>query len=66
MQKAPAALLHKGYSLMAMDKKQAGVDELRELIRRHPQSPEARAARSKLNGMGVNRLGRRPEDARPG
>ena len=51
--KAPAALLHKGYSLLAMDKKQAGVDELRELIRRHPQSPEARAARSRLNGMGV-------------
>ena len=51
--KAPAAQLHKAYALLAMDKKQAGVDELRELIRRHPQSPEARAARSKLNGMGV-------------
>ncbi len=51
--KAPAAELHKAFCLLAQDKKQAGVDELRELIRRHPQSPEARTARSKLNGMGV-------------
>jgi len=51
--KAPAAELHKAYCLLATDKRQAGVDELRELIRRHPQTPEARAARSKLNGMGV-------------
>ncbi len=51
--KAPAAQLHKAYCLFATDKRQAGVDELRELIRRHPQTPEARAARSKLNGMGV-------------
>jgi TolA-binding protein len=51
--KAPAAQLHKAYCLMATDKRQAGIDELRELIRRHPQTPEARAARSKLNGMGV-------------
>jgi TolA-binding protein len=58
---APAALLHKGFSLMALDKKQAGVDELRELIRRHPQSPEARTARSKLNGMGV-RIAPSPAD----
>jgi len=51
--KAPAAQLHKGYALLAMNKKQAGIDELRELIRRHPQTPEAARARSKLNGMGV-------------
>ncbi len=51
--KAPAAQLHKAYALLAMDKKQAGVDELRELIRRHPQTPEARTARSKLNAMGI-------------
>ncbi|MGB6728335.1 MAG: tetratricopeptide repeat protein, partial [Terracidiphilus sp.] len=51
--KAPAAQLHKGLALMAMNKRQEGVDELRALIRRHPQTPEARVARSKLNGMGV-------------
>jgi TolA-binding protein len=51
--KAPAAELHKGYALLELDKKQAGIDELRELIRRHPQTPEARAAHGKLTAMGV-------------
>jgi tol-pal system protein YbgF len=51
--KAPAAQLHKGYALLAMDKKDAGIRELRQLIQRHPQTPEAARARSKLNGMGV-------------
>jgi len=51
--KAPAAQLHKGFALLAMDKRQAGIDELRELIRRHPQTPEAHTARSKLASMGV-------------
>jgi TolA-binding protein len=51
--KAPAAQLHKGYALLATNKKDAGVRELRLLIQRYPQTPEARAARSKLNGMGV-------------
>jgi TolA-binding protein len=51
--KAPAAQLHKGYALLAMNKKDAGIHELRLLIQRHPQTPEARAARSKLNEMGV-------------
>jgi tol-pal system protein YbgF len=51
--KAPAAQLHKGYALLAEDKKDEGIHELRSLIQRHPQTPEARAARSKLNGMGV-------------
>jgi len=51
--KAPAAQLHKGYSLLATNKREAGIRELRLLIQRYPQTPEARAARSKLNGMGV-------------
>ncbi len=51
--KAPAAQLHKGLALLATNKKDAGIHELRLLIQRHPQSPEARVARSKLNGMGV-------------
>ncbi len=51
--KAPAAQLHKGFALLAMDKRQAGIDELRELIRRHPQTPEAHTARSKLTALGV-------------
>lgn len=51
--KAPAAQLHKGMALISSNKKAAGVDELRTLIRKHPQTPEAAQARSKLNGMGV-------------
>jgi TolA-binding protein len=51
--KAPAAQLHKGLALLAENKKDAGVHELRVLIQRHPQTPEAARARSKLNGMGV-------------
>jgi tol-pal system protein YbgF len=51
--KAPAAQLRKGFALIELGKKDAGVHELRLLIQRHPQTPEASQARSKLNGMGV-------------
>jgi tol-pal system protein YbgF len=52
--KAPAAQLHKGLSLLQLNKRQAGVQELRTLIQKHPQTPEASTARSKLNGLGVH------------
>ena len=51
--KAPAAQLKKGLALLAQNKRDAGIHELRLLIQRHPQTPEAARARSKLNGMGV-------------
>ena len=51
--KAPAAQLRKGLALLQTNKKDAGIRELRLLIQRHPQTPEAAQARSKLNGMGV-------------
>jgi TolA-binding protein len=51
--KAPAAQLHKGMALLAENKRDAGVRELRLLIQRHPQTPEAARARTKLNGLGV-------------
>jgi len=51
--KAPTAQLHKGLALLMMNKREAGIKELRDLIERHPQTPEAMRARSKLNGMGV-------------
>jgi tol-pal system protein YbgF len=51
--KAPAAQLRKGLALLALNKKDAGIHELRLLIQRHPQTPEAAQARSKLNGLGV-------------
>jgi len=51
--KAPVAQLHKGLAEMSEGKRDAGIRELRQLIQRHPQTPEARVARSKLNEMGV-------------
>jgi TolA-binding protein len=51
--KAPAAQLHKGMALLQMGRKDAGIHELRLLIQRHPQTPEATQARSKLNGLGA-------------
>jgi len=51
--KAPAAQLRKGLALLQTNKKESGIHELRLLIQRYPQSPEAGQARSKLNSMGV-------------
>jgi TolA-binding protein len=51
--KVPAAHLHKGQALLAMNQTEAGVRELRALIQRFPTSPEATQARTKLNAMGV-------------
>jgi TolA-binding protein len=61
--KAPAAQLHKGLALIQLNKKDAGVHELRLLIQRHPQTPEAAQARTKLNAMGVRATATAP--ARP-
>jgi TolA-binding protein len=51
--KAAASQLHKGLALIALSKRDAGTHELRSLIQRHPQTPEAQQARAKLNEMGV-------------
>ncbi len=51
--KAPAAQLHKGLALLKQNKRTAGIQELRLLNRRYPQTPEAAQARAKLNGLGV-------------
>ncbi len=51
--KAAAAQYHKGLALLQSGKRDAGIRELRALIQRHPQTPEATQARAKLNGMGV-------------
>jgi TolA-binding protein len=51
--KAPAAQLHKGMALLQMGRKDAGIHELRLLIQRHPQTPEASQARTKLNALGA-------------
>jgi tol-pal system protein YbgF len=51
--KAPAAQLRKGLALLQMNRKTAAITELRMLIKRHPQTPEASQARIKLNGLGA-------------
>jgi TolA-binding protein len=55
--KAPAAQLRKGLALLQTGKRDAGIHELRQLITRHPQTPEAGSARSKLNSMGIRITG---------
>jgi tol-pal system protein YbgF len=51
--RAPAAQLRKGLALLQLNRKDQAIHELRTLIQRHPQTPEAGQARSKLNAMGV-------------
>ncbi len=51
--KIPAAQLRKGEALISLNQKDAGVRELRSLIQRYPQTPEAQQARSRLNALGV-------------
>jgi tol-pal system protein YbgF len=57
---APSAELRKGQSLIQLGQKDAGVRELRTLIQRYPQSPEAAQGRSALNGMGVRIYAAKP------
>jgi tol-pal system protein YbgF len=56
--KAPAAQLRKGLALLQLNKKEAGITELKLLIKRHPQTPEAAQAKSKLTAMGVHSTAR--------
>ena len=58
--KVPVSHLHKGQALIAIKQNDAGVRELRALIQRFPNSPEALSARSRLNGLGVPITPRRP------
>jgi tol-pal system protein YbgF len=51
--KVPVSRLHKGNALIASKQNAAGVRELRSLIQRFPNSPEAMQARNKLSGIGV-------------
>ena len=51
--KVPVSRLHKGSALLAMKDRQGGIDEMRALIQRFPNSPEAAQARTKLSGLGV-------------
>ena len=51
--KAPASQLRKGQAELDSNQRDAGIRDLRSLIQRYPDTPEAAQGRSKLNGMGV-------------
>jgi tol-pal system protein YbgF len=53
--KIPAAHLHKADAMIAMRQSDKAALELRALIQRFPNSPEATAARTKLNAIGAHR-----------
>jgi tol-pal system protein YbgF len=51
--KGAAAQLKKGFALLEMGQKDAGVQELKSLVTRYPKSPEAIQAKDRLNKLGV-------------
>jgi tol-pal system protein YbgF len=51
--KAPAALLKKGYGLLELGQKAEAVVQLQYVIHEHPASEEARLARARLKSIGV-------------
>lgn len=55
--KVAAAQLKKGYALMELNDREAGIRALRVLIREHPNSEEARLAQRRLERLGVARPG---------
>jgi len=58
--KVPLSHLHKGQALFEIGKREAGITELRTLIARFPHAQEAALAHSKLSGMGVSAVAKRP------
>ena len=52
--KTAAAQLKKGYSLLELGRKEAGVRELNALIQRYPKSIEATQARERLHKLGAS------------
>ena len=51
--KGAAAQLKKGYALLELGQRDAGIQELRSLISRYPKSPEALQARDRLTKLGA-------------
>jgi TolA-binding protein len=51
--KAPASRLHKAYAELALGEHEAGVHDLKALIARYPQTPEASQARVRLRGLAI-------------
>lgn len=54
---APGAQLKKGFSLIALKERAAGIREFRSLIAHYPRSQEAQQAHDELNALGVSARG---------
>ena len=65
--KAAAAQLKKGYALLELGQKDAGVKELQSLIARYPRAPEAAQAKDRLRKAGATptAASRKPGAAKP-
>lgn len=62
--KASAAQLKKGYALINIDQRDAGIRELRSLIARYPRSLEAQQARDRLRSLGASTTASKPSPTR--
>jgi TolA-binding protein len=58
--KAAAAQLKKGLSLIELGQKDQGISELRRVIQRYPRSSEALQARERLRKLGISAGTTRP------
>jgi tol-pal system protein YbgF len=63
--KGAAAQLKKGFALLELGQRDAGVQELRSLISRYPKSPEAVQARERLSRVGAAGAASRPRRPSP-
>jgi tol-pal system protein YbgF len=63
--KSAAAQLKKGYALLELGQRDAGVQELRSLICRYPKSPEALQARDRLTKLGAAGAASKPPRPSP-
>ncbi len=52
--KAPASQLKKGYALLELGQREAGIRELNNLVQRYPRSIEATQARDRLRKLGAS------------
>jgi tol-pal system protein YbgF len=62
--KASAAQLKKGYALINLDQRDAGIRELRSLIARYPRSLEAQQAKERLRSLGASTTASKPSPTR--
>ncbi len=62
--KAAAAQLKKGYALLELGQRDAGVRELRSLVGRYPRSLEANQARDRLRKLGAAATASKPSPGR--